>query len=67
MADLIGVVKKVPNKQFGFILTDEGIEYFFHAADCMDNNFAAISDGNKVTFVEVKSDKGPRAGKVKKK
>ena len=40
MATVNGIVKRlVSNKGFGFVAADDGREYFFHQASCVDGNF----------------------------
>lgn len=53
-----------PESGFGFI-TAGGVDYFFHRSDLTNpNDFETLDEGNKVTFEETHSPKGPRASKV---
>jgi len=62
--ELIGTVKRlVSDKGFGFIGCD-GTDYFFHKSACED--FDALNPGDRVTFVAVRGNKGPRADRVKR-
>lgn len=50
---------------FGFIKTDDGSEFFFHADDLKGGlQFHNLKHGEKVTFEEIENKKGPRAGNV---
>lgn len=61
-----GVIKRINEKGFGFITTEEGgKDLFFHANDCSDGNFKEMQEGNAVTFEVGDSPKGPRATGVK--
>ena len=62
---MTGIVKRVvSDKGFGFISDFEGREYFFHRSE-ININWDGVFEGQKVSFVEVHSPKGPRAEKVK--
>lgn len=51
-------------KQFGFINGDDGKSYFFHASQIEQGT--RLNDNDKVSFVAVSGDRGPKAEKVKK-
>ena len=51
-------------KGFGFIVSDEGNEYFVHSTG-LDSGIS-ISEGDLVTFEIEQGDKGPKASKVSK-
>jgi cold shock protein len=58
-----GTVKKlVADRGFGFIVADDGKEYFFHR-DSVDR-FDSLRGGEQVTFQVEPSPKGPRAAQV---
>lgn len=58
-----GTIKKiVGTKGFGFIRDVNGQELFFHMSACRD--FAALQEGQAVTFDRMDSLKGPRAENV---
>ena len=60
-----GTVKRiVTDKGFGFILADDGKEYFFHSSSVMDGRYNALTEGQKVSFDPTSSSKGPRAEDV---
>ena len=51
-------------KGFGFILGEDGKEYFVHTTGLKHG--AHISEGDSVTFEVEQGDKGPKASKVSK-
>ncbi len=57
-----GIIKKLNEKGFGFI-TPEGADkdLFFHRNDLVDVDFNSLSEGDKVTFNQEDSEKGPKA------
>ena len=62
-----GSVKKIVHERgFGFIAADDGQEYFFHRSG-LDSSleFDRLGGGERVTFEIERSDKGPRAGRVR--
>lgn len=68
-----GTVKRVLDaKNFGFILGEDGVEYFFHKQDLADswddltNDIKRVAAPIDVTFEIVKSQRGPRAGNVER-
>jgi CspA family cold shock protein len=65
MATQRGVVKKLADRGFGF-LKAEGSEqeFFFHRSAVVNDGFDHLTEGQKVTFVEEPSPKGPRAASV---
>jgi cold shock protein len=61
--ELTGTIKRlVGDKGFGFIGAD-GVDYFFHRTSCDD--FTRLREGDRVLFVIVKGNKGPRADRVR--
>ena len=67
MAAINGKVKKVQSDRgFGLIAADDGQEYFFHRSSLDSSlSFDSLYGGESVVFEIVKSDKGPRAGRVR--
>ena len=60
-----GTIKRlVQDRGFGFILDDGGQEWFFHRSS-VQGSFEELKDGQRVSFDEEPSDKGPRAGNVR--
>jgi len=64
---LTGSVKKVvPERGFGFIAADDGEEYFFHRSGVDASlDFDGLGGGERVGFDVERSDKGPRANRVR--
>ena len=62
MAASNGTIKRlVSDKGFGFILADDGNEYFFHNSACQGTRFDQLREGQAVTFEKGQGPKGPRA------
>jgi cold shock protein len=63
-----GKIKKiVADKGFGFITSDDGKDVFFHHSTVADQQFASLSEGQRVEFAIDQGDnrgKGPRASSV---
>ena len=51
-------------KGYGFILGEDGREYFFHRSACLNADFASLEEKDNVTFKAGKGPKGPRAEDV---
>ena len=62
-----GTIKKLTDKNFGFI-SQEGEEkdLFFHANELDGVDFSELREGDAVTFEVTDSPKGPAAVQVKK-
>lgn len=66
MASINGTIKRlVSDKGFGFILADDGNEYFFHNSACASTAFDSLREGQAVTFDPGQGPKGPRAENVR--
>lgn len=62
-----GTIKKLTDKNFGFISQEEGgKDLFFHASELEGVDFADLREGDTVTFEVTDSPKGPAATGVKK-
>lgn len=61
-----GTIKKLTDKNFGFISQDGGKDLFFHASSVEGSDFADLREGDEVTFEVADSPKGPAASGVKK-
>ena len=59
-----GTIAKLTDRGFGFIKTESGQDIFFHAQDLQGKSFDDIYEGQKVTYDEGRTDKGPRAENV---
>ena len=60
-----GTIKRIQReKGFGFIRDASGQELFFHRS-AVQGSFEDLSEGQRVTFDEEQSEKGPRAGNVR--
>lgn len=66
MSSMRGTIKRlVAQKGFGFILADDGNEYFFHNSACTGTRFDDLREGQAVTFDAGQGPKGPRGENVK--
>ena len=66
MASLNGTIKRlVTDKGFGFILADDGNEYFFHNSACTQTRFDDMREGLAVTFDRGQGPKGPRGENIR--
>lgn len=62
-----GTVKKLTDKNFGFIGQDGGEkDLFFHANELDGVDFADLREGDRVSFEVSETPKGPAATQVKK-
>ena len=60
-----GTIKRlVRERGFGFIRDEGGQEWFFHRSSVPDS-FEQLNEGQRVSFEEEPSQKGPRAGNVR--
>jgi len=65
-AAMNGTIKRlVSDKGFGFIVADDGNEYFFHNSACTNARFDDLREGQAVTFERGQGPKGPRGENVK--
>ena len=61
-----GTIKRlVRDRGFGFIRDDGGQEWFFHRSAVRDGTFDQLNEGQRVSFEEEPSSKGPRAADVR--
>ena len=62
----MGTVKEIdPLGEFGFIEASDGREIYFHRNSVLNDGFADLTVGARVTFAEEMGDKGPQASTVK--
>lgn len=60
-----GTVKWFNNsKGFGFIERDEGGDIFVHYSNIQGGGFRSLQEGQRVEFIVVQGQKGPRAEEV---
>jgi len=60
-----GTIKRlVRDRGFSFIRDDAGQEWFFHRSS-VQGSFEQLTEGQRVSFDEEASAKGPRAGNVR--
>ena len=61
-----GTIKRlVRDRGFGFIRDDGGQEWFFHRSAVKAGSFDQLNEGQRVSFDEEPSSKGPRAGNIR--
>jgi CspA family cold shock protein len=60
-----GTIKKLTDRDFGFIQTGGEKDLFFHASALQGVTFADLHVGQKVSYTEGQGPKGPRAENVK--
>ena len=61
-----GIIKRlVRDRGFGFIRDDEAQEWFFHRSAVEAGSFDQLNEGQRVSFDEEPSQKGPRAGNIR--
>jgi CspA family cold shock protein len=60
-----GIIKKKTDRGFGFIRTDRGNDLFFHMSAVDGVSFDELQEGQRVSYVEAKSEKGARAENVR--
>ena len=63
---MTGTIKKLTDKNFGFIAQEGADDLFFHANNLDGVDFNQLSEGDAVTFEIEKTDKGNAAVQVKK-
>jgi CspA family cold shock protein len=59
-----GIIKRLTSKGFGFIDTGKGKDLFFHSSSVQGCTFEELREGQKVSYTEGQSPKGPRAENV---
>ncbi len=61
-----GTIKKLTDKNFGFIAQEGADDLFFHANELVDVSFDQLREGDAVTFEVSDTPKGQAAVQVKK-
>lgn len=65
--ELKGKIKKlIRDRNFGFIVAEDGKEVFFHSSALEGVDFGSLDEGTSVEFDTETGPKGPRAVNVKK-
>lgn len=59
-----GTIKKLTDKGFGFINTGGAKDLFFHSKSVQGATFMQLHEGQKVSYTEGQSPKGPCAENV---
>jgi len=60
-----GTIKRLTDRGFGFIKTGSDKDLFFHSSSLQGVAFEELHEGQKVSYTEGQSPKGPRAENVK--
>ena len=60
-----GTIKRLTNRGFGFIDAGNGKDLFFHMSSVEDAGFDELLEGQRVSFNEVRGEKGPCAENVR--
>jgi len=60
-----GTIKRKIDRGFGFIDAGDGKDLFFHMSSVEGVTFDDLQEGQRVTFVEARSQKGPCAEQVR--
>ena len=61
-----GTIKRiVRDRGFGFLRDEGGQDWFFHRSGVADGEFDKLAEGQRVTFEEEPSPKGPRATNIR--
>jgi cold shock CspA family protein/ribosome-associated translation inhibitor RaiA len=55
------VLKLFPEKDYGFIVTEDGLEVYFHAHAVKKGKFESLKPGMEVKFGQEAGDQGPQA------
>jgi len=64
---MTGTIKKLTDKNFGFIAQEQGgNDLFFHANNLVGTSFISLREGDKVEFEIIDTPKGQAADKVTK-
>jgi cold shock CspA family protein len=59
------VTRLAPEKGYGFLLTSDGREVYFHKNSVLNRGFRKMRIGTRVVFSEEHGDKGPQASTVR--
>jgi ribosomal subunit interface protein len=59
------VLRRFPAQDYGFLLTPDGREIYFHRNALIDADFDMLDEGSEVSFVEEEGEQGPQAKQVR--
>jgi len=59
------VIRLVHDEPYGFLLTPDGREIYFHKSSVLNRGFNRLKVGTEVSFVEEQGEKGPQASTVR--
>jgi ribosomal subunit interface protein len=59
------IARLFPEEGYGFIITADGREVYFHCNALVDGDFADLEVGTPVEFIEELGEKGPQASTVR--
>lgn len=54
-----------PDKGYGFLITQDGREIYFHKGSVLNRGFARLKAGTPVIFAEERGEKGPQASTIR--
>jgi cold shock CspA family protein/ribosome-associated translation inhibitor RaiA len=61
----LGQISEIdPKGEYGFLLTKEGAQLYFHRNSVLDNGYEKLRRGTPVHYIEATGDTGPTASKV---
>jgi len=55
------IIRLFPERDYGFIESDDGLEVYFHANALKKGDFAGLNPGMEVNFGQEEGDQGPQA------
>lgn len=58
------VLRIFPGEGYGFLLSEDGREIYFHENSVLGNAFKELNEGDEVVYKEERGDKGPQASTV---
>jgi ribosomal subunit interface protein len=58
------IIRIVPDQSYGFIITPDHREIYFHRNSVLNDEFSQLRLGIAVTFIEEQGEKGPQAARV---
>jgi len=58
------IVRLIPDQSYGFIITPDRREIYFHRNSVLNDDFSQLKLGVEVTFIEEQGKEGPQAARV---